>query len=36
MGLTSKQHVQVFNEISNNSGMEDSNGVDGNGRNHSP
>ncbi len=36
MGLTSKQHVQVFNEISSNSGMEDSNGVDGNGRNHSP
>jgi hypothetical protein len=36
VGLTCKQHFQVFNEISSNSGMEDSNGVDGNGRNHSP
>jgi hypothetical protein len=32
VGLTCKQHVQVFNEISSNFGMEDSNGVDGNGR----
>ncbi len=36
VGLIGKQHVQVFNEITSNFGMEDSNGVDGNGRNHSP
>ncbi len=36
VGLIGKQHVQVFNEISSNSSMEDSNGVDGNGSNHSP